>query len=98
MQPEIIFFMQLGQGICLMFLNTKGGDVMTDPIIWQWKKMQWTENIWSSKNFSNIHNWNLTQISYFKKKKKAAAFKPVLSFPRAVFLSFGEEGDIDDKE
>lgn len=30
--------MQLGQRICLMFLNTKGGDVMTHSIILQWKK------------------------------------------------------------
>jgi hypothetical protein len=32
------FPMQLSQGICLIFLNTKGGDAMTDPIIWSSRK------------------------------------------------------------
>lgn len=32
-RPGNHFFMQSGQGICLLFLNTKGVDVMTDAII-----------------------------------------------------------------
>lgn len=59
-------FMQLGQGTGLMFLNIKGGDVTTDPIIWQWMETLWNGNIWGSKISSNIHDWNLTQISHLK--------------------------------